>query len=804
MFTNAIVPVNTQSSTPVYTQARQIVNVANDLAVINNTSSTIGGGSDIQMTRTGNSINFKIRGGTSGATNPITDYHINSWAQIQQSKLLMSTATTTATAWVGTQSQIQARLGLASFDSRMFTATSGWVTLVNSTGTTSGVQTTKQAWVPAPGGLLGATNTAAATAATYVSSSSIKTWLGNESTNWQFASDLDPITDLARDIGAITKRWSNIYANTGTFSAGIASSGTWNGQLIDGVVMDYVTGLARFTTGAADGFNFYNGNTGTRSSLVSIDANGNVLQTGGTLGTQATTLNLFNSTATTVNAFSSATSILMGSTTASTFTMRPGTVVGTNASQDLFNTIATTLNIGSAATTARLGGTSGTLTLGNPIVVGTQAAQQLYNTVATTVNAFQAATTLNIASTGGSTTVFSGLNVKGAAVFDSSVTFNGTATYVLSTNTVYTDNIIDIHNSGTNVAASWTFNDGKDIGIRFNYYDSTDKNAALVLSNSSKFLEFYSNGTESVAGVFTLTSYGVFKTGAIILTSSTNATSKTTGALQVTGGIGAQGDVWATNVTATTAVYAPSINGTTSVNGLAVYDNSNRVITSVTVSAGTGMSGGGTITGPSGTVTLTNNGVTSITAGTGTSVINSAGGASTVWIGQSVATNANVTFNQVSTKYLTAVDAGSGWALVQGTWHLDTGASFQATFADLAEYYSADADYEPGTVLVFGGEAELTVTSISSDSRVAGVVTTNPAYVMNASLEGTRACLALQGRIPVKVIGTVRKGDMLTTSNTPGYAIKAMNPTVGTIIGKALENKDDPGMGVIQVAIGRM
>lgn len=122
----------------------------------------------------------------------------------------------------------------------------------------------------------------------------------------------------------------------------------------------------------------------------------------------------------------------------------------------------------------------------------------------------------------------------------------------------------------------------------------------------------------------------------------------------------------------------------------------------------------------------------------------------------------------------------------------------------MAEYYSADADYEPGTVLIFGGDAEVTITSISSDSRVAGVVTTNPAYIMNADLEGTRACLALQGRIPVKVIGTVRKGDMLTTSNTPGYAIKAMNPTVGTIIGKALENKDDPGMGVVQVAIGRM
>jgi hypothetical protein len=58
--------------------------------------------------------------------------------------------------------------------------------------------------------------------------------------------------------------------------------------------------------------------------------------------------------------------------------------------------------------------------------------------------------------------------------------------------------------------------------------------------------------------------------------------------------------------------------------------------------------------------------------------------------------------------------------------------------------------------------------------------------------------------VPVKVVGIVRKGDLLTTSSTPGYDCKAMNPTVGTLIGKALEDKDDPGTGTIQVAIGRM
>ena len=692
MFSNVLVTVNTQTSAPVYVATRQAINVANDTADIANTPTTISGGSDIAISRTGNSVNFKLRGGfTNGATNPITDYHINSWAQIQQSKLLMSTATTTATAWVGTQSQIQARLGLASFDSRMFTATSGWVTLVDSTGTTSGIQTTKQAWVPAPGGLLGATATGAATAATYVSSSSIKTWLGNESTNWIFASNLGSNGDLTHDIGASGTRWSNVYANTATLTAGL------------------------------------------------------VLNTLAKISTNQTVADLFTATVT-------------------------------------------------------------TLTIGPATVVGNQAAQKLYNTVATTVDAFQAATTLRVAATGGNTTVFSNFEVKGTTVFQDTVTFNGTATYVLSTNTVYTDNLLELHTTSTGVNGSWAFTDGKDIGLRMHYYSGGDQNAALVLAHDSKYLEWYGSGAESSTGTFVGSSYGVFKTGAIIISSSTAATNQTSGALQVTGGVGISGSVYAGNI----------------------YDNGNRVITGISgstylgVGAGTGPTvtltnmGVQTLTGTTylgvsastGTITVTNLGIQSV-AGTTNQVLvgggtSAATGTITLSLPQSIATTSDVEFNKVSTKNLTAVDAGSGWALVQGTWHLDTGATFQATFADLAEWYSADADYEPGTVLVFAGDAEVTIATISSDSRVAGVVTTNPAYIMNASLEGTKACIALQGRIPVKVIGTVRKGDMLTTSNTPGYAIKAMNPTIGTIIGKALENKDDPGMGVIQVAIGRM
>lgn len=140
---------------------------------------------------------------------------------------------------------------------------------------------------------------------------------------------------------------------------------------------------------------------------------------------------------------------------------------------------------------------------------------------------------------------------------------------------------------------------------------------------------------------------------------------------------------------------------------------------------------------------------------------------------------------------------------VRGQWVLGTSATLEATFADLAEWYSSDVDYEPGTVLVFGGDAEVTTTTVFGDSRVAGVVSTDPGFKMNGSLEGTKVCIALQGRVPCKVVGKVRKGDLITTSAIPGYAAKAINPQVGTLIGKALQDKDTLEAGVIEVAVGR-
>ena len=129
--------------------------------------------------------------------------------------------------------------------------------------------------------------------------------------------------------------------------------------------------------------------------------------------------------------------------------------------------------------------------------------------------------------------------------------------------------------------------------------------------------------------------------------------------------------------------------------------------------------------------------------------------------------------------------------------------STSAQYADLAEIYESDEDYEVGTVVIFGGEKEITVSSIGSDARVAGVISENPAYLMNADATGLP--VALQGKVKCKVIGQISKGDMLVThSQHPGVARTGTSPAMGTVIGKALEAYNSTEIGTINIVAGRL
>jgi hypothetical protein len=125
-----------------------------------------------------------------------------------------------------------------------------------------------------------------------------------------------------------------------------------------------------------------------------------------------------------------------------------------------------------------------------------------------------------------------------------------------------------------------------------------------------------------------------------------------------------------------------------------------------------------------------------------------------------------------------------------------------AQYADVAENYQADAAYEPGTVLHFGGDAEVSLCDTDMCTKVAGVVSTRPAYRMNDSLQGDNVItLALLGRVPCKVRGPISKGDMLVSTGY-GFARAEADPKVGSVIGKALENFSG-NEGIIEVVVGR-
>ena len=137
---------------------------------------------------------------------------------------------------------------------------------------------------------------------------------------------------------------------------------------------------------------------------------------------------------------------------------------------------------------------------------------------------------------------------------------------------------------------------------------------------------------------------------------------------------------------------------------------------------------------------------------------------------------------------------------VGGTYF--NGIATSAQYADMAEIYSSDVEYEPGTVVKIGGEKEITQTLEHADVESFGVISSNPAYLMNSEANGQPVALA--GRVPVKVVGKIAKGERLVSSDVPGVAwgVADEDVDIKAIIGRSLENKEDGDEGVIEAVIG--
>ena len=269
---------------------------------------------------------------------------------------------------------------------------------------------------------------------------------------------------------------------------------------------------------------------------------------------------------------------------------------------------------------------------------------------------------------------------------------------------------------------------------------------AAALTTNTTVAELFNSGAATVR---------IAAAGVTQFRNNTQATSTTTGAIQLTGGMSiTTGQLWIGGAS------GRSITAT----GNVVIDGNAQAMSTTTgalvVSGGLGIN-------------------------TGNVYIGGSGGDAIVHAGN-IVPSANAVYS---------IGSSTSW--------YDTffGISTQAQYADLAERYVADADYEIGTVLVFGGKQEVTVTTQFADHRVAGVVSGQPAYLMNAVAPGI--AIALRGRVPVKVIGPVHKGDLLVTSDLEGRAVSVGGDTSHgiKIFAKSLETNGDLGEKIIEAVI---
>jgi hypothetical protein len=152
---------------------------------------------------------------------------------------------------------------------------------------------------------------------------------------------------------------------------------------------------------------------------------------------------------------------------------------------------------------------------------------------------------------------------------------------------------------------------------------------------------------------------------------------------------------------------------------------------------------------------------------------------------------------------ITTSAIGGGGA-ISGIWTLGVGARLNATYADLAERFEADTEYDAGTVVELGGEAEITAVVHELSEDVFGVVSNTAAYLMNAGAgdDATHPAVAVGGRVQVKVIGKVRKGQRLVSAgNGIARAAKVGEATSFNVIGRALANKTDDGVGTVEAFV---
>ena len=369
----------------------------------------------------------------------------------------------------------------------------------------------------------------------------------------------------------------------------------------------------------------------------------------------------------------------------------------------------------------------------------------------------------------------------------------------------YSDENIEVL---TSYSTSGSIAGGSNTTVQFNDQGTSNGVAGFTFNKSTTTLTVSSGNiiTGNLNATSTITALRLISniatgTSPLVVTSTTqvaNLNAATAGVAYSVAGANVSGAV--SYATTANAVAGANVSGAvlyaTTANSVAVANVSgigNIATTNIDGNASNILYGNGIFaSAPSPGVSYGNSNVATFLASYGSNTITTTGN---ITAGNISVSTGNVTLGTLTT------GANTTAGTITGNFSLSAGSRLNATFADLAEYYEADNPYEAGTVLEFGGDKEVTLAE-DNTTRVAGVVSTNPAYVMNSTCEGEHTvALALQGRVPCKVRGKIFKGDMLVSGGN-GFARPVLFPVLGTVIGKALENFE--GEGVIEVAVSRL
>ena len=442
--------------------------------------------------------------------------------------------------------------------------------------------------------------------------------------------------------------------------------------------------------------------------------------------------------------------------------------------------------------------------------------------------------------TTGAQTIAGGKTFSDDAIFSGNITVNGTQTILNTETLTVDDNIIILNNNesgtpsqnagieverGTSTNVLFRYNEGSDIWQFTNdgstYFPVPTSTSDLAEGTNQYFTNARARSAISVSGDLSYNS----STGVISFTNDAGDIESVTAEAGLTGG-GSSGAVtlnavggYGITVNANDIELANSdVRGLISTSGDLSYNSGTGVLSFTERSDAQirglfSASGDISYNSSTGVISFTNDAgdIESVTAGSGmTGGGNSGAVTLNVIGGDGITANADdVAVDLSDTTIFTTGNFANRAVVRDGSGNFAanviTATATSAQYADLAENYLADKPYEPGTVLVIGGSAEVTEVTKQNSPAIAGVVSTEPAHLMNSALEGDNVvAVALKGRVPVKVVGAVRKGDVLIASNTPGHAQAA--PFNGyhagaSAIGVAISENLTTSSGVVEALI---